>query len=96
MADAGGLDLDQHLAQRLGPRAFRVELSAEARELLLNAGTSTRYGARELKRAIHRHVIQRIAALVVEGLAHPGGVVRVEKARGRDEVILRPRRREAA
>lgn len=89
-------DLDQHLAQRLGPRAFRVELSGEARELLLNAGTSTRYGARELKRAIHRHVIQRIAALVVEGLAHPGGVVRVEKARGRDEVILRPRRREAA
>jgi ATP-dependent Clp protease ATP-binding subunit ClpA len=89
-------DLDQHLAQRLGPRAFRVELSGEARELLLNAGTSTRYGARELKRAIHRHVIQRIAALVVEGLAHPGGVVRVEKARGRDEVVLRPRRREAA
>ncbi|MCL4797078.1 MAG: AAA family ATPase [Bryobacteraceae bacterium] len=88
--------LREHLAQRLGARAFQVELSAEAREFLLKEGTSTRYGARELKRALHRHVIQKVAGLVVDGLTHPGGIVRVEKARGRDELTLRPRRGSAA
>jgi ATP-dependent Clp protease ATP-binding subunit ClpA len=88
--------LDRHIAGRLGERAFRVELSGEAREFLLKAGTSVRYGARELKRVLHRHVIQPVAALVVEGATHPGGVVRVEKARGREELALRPRRRAAA
>lgn len=83
--------LEDHIAGRLGARAFRLEVSAEAREFLLNLGTSPRYGARELKRVIHRHVTQRLAALVIEGLAQPGGVVRIEKARGREELALRPR-----
>lgn len=79
----------QHIQQRLGARAFRLDVTPEAREFLLRAGTSARYGAREMKRVLHRHVIQRLAELVVAGLAEPGSVVRVEKARRREDVVLR-------
>lgn len=88
--------LQQHIGQRLGARAFRVELSAEARKFLLDAGTSARYGARELKRVLHRHVIQPVAALQVNGQTHPGGIVRVERARGREGLSLRIKERRAA
>lgn len=88
--------LNSHIAQRLGSGGFRVEISAEAREFLLDLGTSQRYGARELKRAIHRHVIQKIAALVVEGRTSPGAVIRIEKTREKEDLSLRPKRRAAA
>jgi len=70
--------LEQHLAGRLGDAAFRLALSAEARRFLIERGTSAEYGARELKRAMHRHVIQPLARVVLRRLAAPGEVVRVE------------------
>ncbi len=73
-------ELHQHLAGRLGEGAFRVTLSEEARRFLLERGTSVEYGARELKRTMHRHLIQPLARVVLERLARPGEVVRVETA----------------
>lgn len=71
-------ELHRHLEGRLGEAAFRLSLSEDARRFLLEQGTSEEYGARELKRAMHRHVIQPLARLVLERLARPGEVVRVE------------------
>ena len=74
--DSGSLEviLDQQLQDfqrlirvRLGPRAFIVDVPAESRRFLLRRGTSAEYGARELKRTIHRFVIQPVAALVSSG-----------------------------
>lgn len=73
-------ELHEHLAGRLGEAAFRVSLSEEARRFLLERGTSAEYGARELKRTMHRHLIQPLARVVLERLARPGEVVRVEPA----------------
>ena len=70
--------LEQHIAGRLGEAAFRLALDGAARRFLLQRGTSAEYGARELKRALHRHVIQPLARVVLDGLAAPGEVVRVE------------------
>lgn len=75
-------ELHQHLAGRLGEGAFRLSLTEEARQFLLERGTSAEYGARELKRTMHRHVIQPLARVVLERLARPGEVVRVEPAEG--------------
>jgi ATP-dependent Clp protease ATP-binding subunit ClpA len=88
--------IEAHIAQRLGARAFRLEMTAEAREFLLNAGTSARYGARELKRVIHRHVMQQLAELVLRDATVPGGAVKIEKARGREDLALRVRAARAA
>ena len=56
--------LNRHIRERLAEDVFRVELSADARELLLEKGTSVEYGARELKRTILRTLTQPLAALV--------------------------------
>lgn len=88
--------IEAHIGQRLGAGAFRLEVTPEAREFLLEAGTSARYGARELKRAIHRHVMQQLAELVLRDATVPGGAVTIGKARGRDGLALRVRAGHAA
>jgi len=57
-------NLNRHIFNRLADDAFQVELSAEARELLLEKGTSVEFGARELKRTILRMLTQPLAAMV--------------------------------
>lgn len=70
-------DLQDHISQRLGPRAFKLEISPSGRRFLLERGTSVEYGARELKRTVHRNLVQPIASLVVAGRIRPGSRVRV-------------------
>jgi ATP-dependent Clp protease ATP-binding subunit ClpA len=82
--------LEGHIASRLGPRAFKFELSAEAREILIREGTDNHSGARELRRTIHRRLMQPLAQLVMADGIEPGGTVRIEKARG-GGLALRPR-----
>lgn len=82
-------ELHRHLAGRLGEAAFRLALTAEARRFLLEQGTSAEYGARELKRTMHRHVIQPLARVVLEGLARPGELVRVEPAEDGERLCFR-------
>ena len=57
--------LQSHLHSRLGSRSFTLELTPRAKEFLINRGTSTEYGARELKRIVHRHLTQP-ATMVAE------------------------------
>jgi ATP-dependent Clp protease ATP-binding subunit ClpA len=71
-------DLQRHIINRLGPRSFFLELSNPARQYLLREGTSAEYGARELKRVIHKRLIQPLAALVTTGQVDPGGRVAAE------------------
>jgi ATP-dependent Clp protease ATP-binding subunit ClpA len=72
--------LNRHIHLRLGPAAFQLQLAAPAREFLLTRGTSAEYGARELKRAMHRHVIQPLARVVLEHRADPGATLKVDVA----------------
>src|SRR5437016_5551701 len=50
------LDLQNHVNTRLGNRSFVLDVPPEARQFLLQKGTSSEYGARELNRTIHRHL----------------------------------------
>ena len=70
-------DLQQHVNGRLGNRCFSIEISDESRSFLLEKGTSSEYGARELKRSIHRYLIQPLATLVIENTLQAGSTVRV-------------------
>lgn len=85
--DAGALEkilelqvrgLQEHLDRRLGERSFQVEVPKRTRQFLLRHGTSVEYGARELKRTMHRFVMQPLAAMVAEGRVAPRTVVRFE------------------
>lgn len=68
--------LERHIENRLGDDAFELEVDRGAREFLLRKGTSPEYGARELKRAILRHLTQPLAAMVASGEIESGALVR--------------------
>ncbi|MGJ5815034.1 AAA family ATPase [Paludibaculum fermentans] len=79
--------LERHIEQRLGAAAFRLEVTRPARDFLIESGTSAEYGARELKRAIHRHLIQPMAKLVLDQAIEAGEVLSI--AVGEDGSTLR-------
>jgi ATP-dependent Clp protease ATP-binding subunit ClpA len=71
-------ELQEHIITRLGSRAFRLVVSEKGRKFLLSEGDCTAYGARELKRTIHKRLTQPLANLVVLGRVKPGGCVRAD------------------
>ena len=70
--------LVQHIQRRLTSGAFEIELKRSARDFLLERGTSAEYGARELKRAIHHHLIQPIAEMVIRKEIPAGATLRFD------------------
>ena len=70
--------LERHIENRLGERAFELDVTAAARQYLLNKGTSSEYGARELKRTILRELTQPLAAMVANGEVPPESIVSVD------------------
>jgi len=82
-------ELQHHIDKRLGLRSFQMDIPQRTRKFLLRKGTSVEYGARELKRTLHRQLTQPLAALITSGDIHPGSWVRAEVADSRDKLILR-------
>ena len=80
--------LQEHIIRRLGPVAFALDVSDESRRFLLNKGTSAQYGARELKRTLHRHIVQPMATMVVEGNIEAGTILSVTLAKEGTGLIL--------
>ena len=93
--------LDQHIfalqdlmARRLGRKALSVVFTRAAKEHLLNLGTSTEYGAREIKRTLHTHVTQRLAKLFLTGDLPISRVLQVGVSNG--ELVLTPGKQRTA
>ncbi len=82
-------DLQHHVHTRLGDSSFQIEIEPAARYFLIDKGTSLEYGARELKRVIHRHLTQPLAAMVVNEKVPPGTRVYVEMAESGESLTLR-------
>jgi ATP-dependent Clp protease ATP-binding subunit ClpA len=82
-------DLQAHILNRLGPRGFRLHVPSECRLFLLKKGTSSEYGAREIKRTLHRHLTQPLSAMIAEGRIEPGTSVHAELSGNEEELILR-------
>lgn len=81
-------DLQSHVNTRLGNRSFTLEVPFEARQFLLQKGTSAEYGARELNRTIHRHLTQPLATLVATGQVEPGARVQVNVGEDGEGLLL--------
>jgi ATP-dependent Clp protease ATP-binding subunit ClpA len=76
------LDLELNLVQNrvlaAGHDRFMFHLSDTAKDFLLHEGMDQRYGARHLKRAIERHLVQPLANLVASGQVHDGDQIAVD------------------
>ena len=82
-------DLQEHLDRRLGLNTFRLEVPARTRRFLLERGTSSEYGARELKRTIQRQLIQPLASLIAAGEIAPGARIRADLIPRKDKLLMR-------
>src|SRR5215472_10408315 len=83
------VDLQNHVNTRLGNRSFNLDVPPEARQFLLQKGTSSEYGARELNRTIHRYLTQPLATMVATNQINPGAQVRVEVNEPDDKLTMR-------
>jgi len=81
--------LQNHVNTRLGSRCFTIEVPFETRQWLIRHGTSPEFGARELKRTIHKNLTQPLATLVAKNQIEPGSRVRVEIEPGGESLSLR-------
>ncbi len=81
-------DFQRHVLARLGPRGFDIEVPPETRRALLRKGASAEFGARELKRTLHRHLTEPLAALVAGGGIEPGSSVRLVFDESRGPAVL--------
>jgi len=77
------LDIElQQVQQRIftssAERSFVFTASAPAKEFLLTEGIDAKYGARHLKRAIERLLVQPMSNLIATGQIRPGDLVRVD------------------
>ena len=72
------VELQRHVQSRLGSRSFDIDVAPAARYFMLEKGTSMEYGARELRRVIHLHLTQPLAAMVANGEVTPGAQVTVD------------------
>ena len=63
-------------------KSFFITVTESARALLLTEGTDLRYGARHLKRAIERLLVQPLANLVASGQIRRGDAIRVSHREG--------------
>jgi ATP-dependent Clp protease ATP-binding subunit ClpA len=82
-------DLQSHVNTRLGDRSFTLEIPPEARQFLLEKGTSAEYGARELNRTIHRFLTQPLATMVATNQVSAGAKVRVDVADPPEKLSIR-------
>jgi ATP-dependent Clp protease ATP-binding subunit ClpA len=82
--------LERHIQKRLEERAFDLDIHDDAHAWLLRRGTSSEYGARELKRTILRNLTQPLAAMVESGRITPGSLVKVKVSENGESLSLTP------
>jgi ATP-dependent Clp protease ATP-binding subunit ClpB len=76
-----GLQL-RRVASLLDDKKLSLEVSDEAKELLANEGYDPAFGARPLKRAIQRRLVDPLAMKLLEGSFKPGDTVFVTARNG--------------
>jgi ATP-dependent Clp protease ATP-binding subunit ClpB len=70
------------LLKRLEDRKIRVELTDRAKDLLIAEGYDPMYGARPLKRALQRLVLDPLAMRVLQGEFREGDAIRIDAQAG--------------
>ena len=71
------------LTKRLGNQKITLELSDAARERIAREGDDPVYGARPLKRAIQKEILDPLSLQILEGKFHEGQTIRVDERDGK-------------
>jgi ATP-dependent Clp protease ATP-binding subunit ClpB len=87
------VDIELEMVQRriqtaAADKPFLVNVTDAAREFMLLEGTDFRYGARHLKRAIERLLVQPLSNLMASGQIRRGDCIRVSHQAGSDALLF--------
>jgi len=80
----------RRLGKLIGDRGLTLEVSDAAKEALANEGYDPAFGARPLKRAMQRKIIDPLAIKLLDGTFKPGDTVFVNNNDGKVELSLEP------
>jgi ATP-dependent Clp protease ATP-binding subunit ClpB len=81
----------RRLSKLIEERGLHLEISESAKDMLAKEGYDPAFGARPLKRALQREIIDPLAVKLLEGRFNPGHTVFVNAARnGKVELSLEP------
>ena len=69
--------VQQRIFAASAEKSFVFNASAEAKEFMLSQGIDARYGARHLKRAIERLLVQPLSNLIATSQIRPGDLIRI-------------------
>jgi ATP-dependent Clp protease ATP-binding subunit ClpB len=72
----------RRLTKRLQAQKIRLELSDSARDLIAKEGYDPVYGARPLKRAIQKEILDPLSLQILEGKFREGQKIRVDIKNG--------------
>jgi len=73
----------KELEKRIADQQLKIEVTEEAKELLLNEGFNEEYGARPLRRAIQKLVEDQLSDGLIEGKFKAGDTVLVDAVEGK-------------
>ncbi len=76
----------QRVEQLLASRGLRIDVTPEAKHVLISEGYDPAFGARPLKRVIQRRIQNQLAMAILEGEYQEGDMVRVQRG-SRDEEL---------
>jgi ATP-dependent Clp protease ATP-binding subunit ClpB len=80
----------QRLAKIIADRGINIEISDGAKEFLAREGYDPAFGARPLKRALQKQIVDPLAMRLLEGKFKPGDTVFVNMTDGKLELSLEP------
>jgi ATP-dependent Clp protease ATP-binding subunit ClpB len=80
----------KRLQKIIADRGVHIEISDSAKEYLAREGYDPAFGARPLKRALQRHIIDPLAMKILEGKFKPGDTVFVNVVDGKLDLSLEP------
>ena len=72
------------LTKRLEEQKIKLDLSDRAKAFIAREGYDPVYGARPLKRAIQKHILDPLSLDILEGKFHEGQIIHVD---GKDGVL---------
>jgi ATP-dependent Clp protease ATP-binding subunit ClpC len=78
----------KRLREQMAQHETTIELSDEAKELLVEKGYDPTMGARPLRRAIQRMIEDPLADFVLGRSLSPGSIIRVGRKEGEEEISL--------
>jgi ATP-dependent Clp protease ATP-binding subunit ClpA len=79
---------EERIQTAAASKPFVVNVTDTAREFLLVEGTDLRYGARHLKRAIERLLVQPLSNLIASGQIHHGDCIHVSHEGGSSALMF--------